>query len=75
MRGSILLWSTFSGVLLGIFADALVLGVWLVLSAIMPGASNRAVARPLVVLGAVVFTLLPLIGAVLGFLEGRLKAN
>lgn len=75
MRGSILLWSTFSGVLLGFFADALLIGVWLVLSSFIPGASNRAVARTLAVLGAVVFTLLPLIGAVLGFLEGRLKAS
>ena len=57
------------------FADALLIGVWLVLSSFIPGASNRGVARTLMVLGAVVFTLLPLIGAVLGFLEGRLKAS
>ena len=75
MRGPILLWSAFSGVLLGLFVDALLLGVWLILSRIIPGASNRAAGRTLVVLGAVVFTLLPVIGAVLGLLEGRLKTS
>lgn len=75
MRGSILLWSTFSGVLLGFFADALVVGAWLVLSSFVPGAANRGASRPLTAVAVVVLTLLPLIGAVLGFLEGRLKAS
>lgn len=70
-RGSILAWSTFSGALLGLFvgialATLLYAAAELVASRWPPGRLRIAV-------GVLCLVLLPLAGAVLGFLEGRLK--
>lgn len=74
MRASILFWSVFSGVLLGLFVDALLVGIWLVLSSFLPGAKGGA-GRAILIPGVIVLTLMPVIGAVLGLLEGRLKTH
>jgi hypothetical protein len=75
VRTSILFWSTISGIILGVFVDATLIGVALLFSAIAPGASVRLSQRWLGLLMVAVLAIIPLVSAVLGFLEGRLKAN
>lgn len=74
MRTSILVWSTVSGIILGLFVDATLLGVALLFGAIVPAISARLNQRWLVLSAAAVLAIIPLALAVLGFLEGRLKA-
>ena len=74
MRASILLWSTASGLILGLFIDATLVGVALLLSAVIPGLTARFHARWFVIVAGVVLTLIPLTMGVLGYLEGELKA-
>ena len=75
MRASILAWSTVSGVVLGVFVDALLIGVALLMGALVPGIAARLHQRWATVAGVVVLTAVPAAMALLGFLEGRLKAN
>jgi hypothetical protein len=74
IRASILLWSTASGVILGVFLDATLIGVALLLSAVIPGVSVRLHHRWLALVATIVLTAIPIVMAVLGFLEGQLKA-
>lgn len=73
MRASILLWSTASGLILGLFIDATLIGVALLLSALVPGVSARLNHRWLTVASLCVLSAIPLIMSVLGYLEGELK--
>jgi hypothetical protein len=73
MRASILLWSTASGIILGIFLDATLMGVALLLSAIVPGVSPRLHHRWVMMSAVIVFVAIPVIFAILGYLEGELK--
>ena len=73
MRASILLWSTASGLILGIFIDATLIGVALLLSAIIPGMSARLHYRWLRIVATIVLAAIPVTMGVLGFLEGQLK--
>jgi len=75
VRTSILFWSTVSGIILGLFVDATLIGVALVFSAVAPGASVRLSQRWLGLLLMAALAIIPVISAVLGFLEGRLKAT
>jgi len=75
MRASILLWSMASGLILGLFIDATLIGVALLLSAVIPGASERLNHRWVTTSSAVVLVAIPLVMAVLGYLEGQLKAS
>jgi len=73
MRADILIWSTLSGVVLGLFTGAGLLALGVLVHALLPGSWARVVERltvPALVLALVV---VPLAGGVLGFLEGRLK--
>ena len=74
VRVSILLWSTASGLILGVFIDATLIGVALLLSAVFPGISARLHYRWLRVAAVIVLAVMPVLMGVLGFLEGRLKA-
>ena len=74
MRTSILVWSTVSGIILGLFLDATLIGVALLFGAVAPAISARMNQRWLVFSAASVLAIIPLVLAVLGFLEGRLKA-
>jgi hypothetical protein len=74
MRTSILLWSTVSGVILGVFIDATIIGVALLLSAVLPWISSRLHHRWFTMSAAIVLAVIPVVLAVLGFLEGQLKA-
>ncbi len=72
MRASVLLWSTLSGAIIGIIVDALLIGLALIVSTVLPPlrAPNRwVVSGAAVVLAAILFGL-----TVLGYFEGRLKA-
>lgn len=73
MRASILFWSTLSGVLLALFVALLLLGCGVLLHAVVPGAAARFLERWRSAAFVVLFVLLPLAGAIAGFLEGRLK--
>lgn len=73
MRAEILIWSSISGAVLGVFAGAGAIAIGVLLAAAVPPAAAR-VLEPflplLLVIGIVGF---PAAGALLGFLEGRLK--
>lgn len=75
VRTSILLWSTASGAILGLFVDATLIGVAVLASVVLPSLGGRLQQRWLAVSTAVVLALIPAALAVLGFLEGRLKAT
>ena len=72
MRASVIWWSAFSGAVLGLFVDATLLGVALLFSAVV---SWRGYPRWVIGLGAVVMAAVLAGMTVLGYLEGRLKAN
>jgi hypothetical protein len=73
MRTSILLWSTASGLSLGLFIDATLIGVALLLSAVVPGPSPRVDYRWLRIAAASLLAAVPLVMGILGYLEGQLK--
>jgi hypothetical protein len=73
VRASSLLWSTASGLILGIFIDATLIGVALLLSAVIPDVSARLHYRWLRISASLVLAGIPLVMGVLGFLEGQLK--
>lgn len=75
MRVGVVLWSTLSGAILGLFVDATLIGVALLFSALLPGVSARLEQRWLAILAVVALVVIPLASAALGFLEGRLKAT
>lgn len=75
MRASILLWSALSGVVMAVVADALLVGLALLVSFVAPATVDRLMHARWA--GAIVATFLALVlvaGAVLGYLEGELKA-
>jgi len=75
MRASILLWSTASGVIIGTFIDATLIGVALLLGGFVPAVVAR-LNHKWIVTSAVVFLLaVPVLLGVLGYLEGQLKAR
>jgi len=74
-RGSIIGWSAGSGILLGLFLDAAILGVWMVASNVLPALHQRPVPRWLAVLGGFALVALPIATGILGYLEGRLKLD
>lgn len=74
MRASILWWSTISGVVLGLFIDATLIGVALLLSTLIPGGPARFEQRWLLVTALIVLTAILVAMTVLGYLEGQLKA-
>ena len=73
MRASILVWSAVSGLVLGLFAGALLFAVPVIVSELGAGFLPRLGFRARTILAVVSFAVLPLAGATLGFLEGRLK--
>lgn len=73
VRVSILLWSTVSGAILGLFIDATLIGVALLLGTVLPAVSTRLHYRWLAISAAGILAVIPLALAVLGFLEGELK--
>ena len=68
MRASVILWSAFSGAVLGVFVDATLVGVALLLTA------GRGYPKWAMTLGGAVLVGVLVGMTVLGYLEGRLKA-
>ena len=74
-RASIIIWSAGSGVLLGLFVDAALLGVWLVVSSVVPAMVPRQLPRWFATLAVLGLGVVPIAGGILGYLEGRLKID
>jgi hypothetical protein len=75
MRASILLWSTASGVIIGTFIDATLMGVAFLLAGFAPGIAARLNHRWIVTSTVVFLVAVPVFLGVLGYLEGQLKAR
>jgi hypothetical protein len=75
MRTSILLWSTASGALLGLFVDATLVGIVVLASTVAPALGARLQHRWLTMVSVAVLAVIPTAMAVLGFLEGQLKTR
>ena len=73
MRATILGWSAFSGLVLGLIAGVLLFAVLVIGGELASGLIPKLGGRALVAASVLSFVLLPLTGAVLGWLEGRLK--
>jgi hypothetical protein len=74
-RGSILLWSAGSGILLGVFLDALLIGLWMLAATAIPSISPRTFPRWASVAAVLLLAAIPVAACVLGYLEGRLKVD
>lgn len=73
MRATILTWSAVSGLILGLFAGTLLFATLLLGGELAPSIVPRLVGRARVVVSVISFAIIPLAGAILGWLEGRLK--
>ena len=73
MKTSILAWSAFSGVIIGLMAGAVLMTFGYIVGIVLPERFAALAARARLPLLLISFIVLPLIGAVLGYLEGRLK--
>lgn len=73
MRATILAWSTVSGLVLGLMAGTMAFGVVVLGAELTSGAIPRLAGRARVAVVVFTFLLLPLAGAMVGWLEGRLK--
>ena len=71
MRSTILGWSAISGLVLGLFAGTLLFAVLVLGGELLP--VPRLAGRARVAAAIFSFLFLPVAGAVLGWLEGRLK--
>jgi hypothetical protein len=74
-RSTMLLWSAASGLVVGLLAGVALLALLTLLVNLVPGLSERLVERlrwPVVLL---LLLFVPLVGAVLGYLEGRAKMS
>jgi hypothetical protein len=73
MRATILAWSTVSGLVLGLMAGTMAFAVIVLGAELTSGAIPRLAGRARVAVVVFTFLLLPLAGAMVGWLEGRLK--
>lgn len=73
MKATILGWSAASGLVLGLIAGLLLFALAVVGGELLVGIVPRLAGRTRAALAIFSFVLLPLAGAVLGWLEGRLK--
>jgi len=73
VRATILGWSAVSGLVLGLIAGLLLFALAVVSGELLAGVIPRLAGRARVALAILSFVLLPLAGAALGWLEGRLK--
>jgi hypothetical protein len=71
MRASVIWWSAASGAILGVFVDAILLGVALLFSSVLP---VRDYPRWVLAAGMAALAGVLLAMTLLGYFEGRLKA-
>jgi uncharacterized protein (UPF0303 family) len=74
MRASIVVWSTISGAVLGIYIDATLICVALLFLA-LPGVASRMNQRWIMTTATVGLVAILVAMSVLGYLEGELKAT
>jgi len=75
VRTSIVVWSTLSGAVMGVLADAALTGFLLLLTLAAPASMERlAHERWAVAFAAVVLIAVLVAGGALGYLEGQLKS-
>jgi hypothetical protein len=74
MRQGILLWSTLSGALLGVFLGTFVLGALALVTSVLP-LLDRVAERLRYAALLVLLVIVPIVGGVLGYLEGRAKLS
>ena len=74
-RASIIMWSAGSGILLGVFLDAVLIGIWALVSTAVPALATRHFPRWAVAIAALLLAAIPIATGVLGYLEGRLKVD
>ena len=70
---SVLVWSAVSGLVVGLFAGLLLLGVLALGAALAPAGLARLVGRLRGPVLVVCLVIVPALGAVVGYVEGRLK--
>ena len=75
MRGTVLIWSAVSGLVVGVLAGVLLFGVLAVGAALLPATLARLADRLRAPALILCFAVLPALGAVLGYLEGRVKVR
>ncbi len=73
MRTSIVAWSAVSGLVLGLIGGILLFAALVAAGELLPSIVPRLGGRARIVAVLFSFVLLPLIGAALGWMEGRLK--
>ena len=75
VRTGILAWSAASGAVIGLVLAGLLIGLGAVVLALAPGLAARLGPRWTQGMAVAVLVALPAVGAVLGYLEGRLKLD
>ena len=73
VRATVLVWSAVSGLVVGVLAGAALFGVLAVGAAFLPASLVRLADRLRAPAVVFCFLVVPALGAVLGYLEGRLK--
>ena len=73
MKATVLGWSAASGLVLGLIAGLLLFGLAVASGELLAGVVPRLAGRARTAVAIFSFVLLPLAGALLGWLEGRLK--
>ena len=73
VRATILGWSAVSGLVLGLFGGILLFAALVAGGEILPHVVPRLGGRPRIIVVVLSFVVLPLAGAALGWMEGRLK--
>jgi hypothetical protein len=73
VRATILGWSAVSGLILGLFGGVLLFAVLVAGGELLPGIVPRLGGRARTVAVLFSFVVLPIAGAALGWMEGRLK--
>ena len=74
-RGAMLLWSAISGLVVGLLAGIGLLAITTLVANIVPGISERLVARLRLPTLLLFLLVVPILGALLGYLEGRAKLS
>lgn len=74
-RASIILWSAGSGILLGLFVDALLIGIWTLIATAVPSIAPRNFSRWASIGATLLLASIPIAAGILGYLEGRLKVE
>lgn len=74
-RASIIMWSAGSGLLLGLFIAAALMGMWALGATAFPTLAARTLPRWAVAIAGLLLLAVPVATTVLGYLEGRLKTD